>query len=326
MDGKEARQNVKLGIFVVGGVVLFLVAIFYLGREGNVFNKTFTISAIFKNVEGLNQGDNVWLSGVKIGTVKRVQVVAEGKVVVDLSLKRSQTQFVKKDATAFVGTEGFVGSKIVIIKPGAHKEAIQDYDTINTLSPVDTQDLINLAKDVGFTTRSLADDLKLISGRLKNGEGVFGELLRDGPASRDLRDAISALKQTGEKASRVTANAEKMLSEVNNGDGLINKLLTDTGYAQTFQNTIQNIGEVGKNSKVISQNLEEMIAKMSSGDNAIGVLLTDTAFAKKLKNTLENAKSASAKMDENMEALQHNFLLRGYFRKQKKAQEKKKKG
>jgi phospholipid/cholesterol/gamma-HCH transport system substrate-binding protein len=52
-------------------------------------------------------------------------------------------------------------------------------------------------------------------------------------------------------------------------------------------------------------------------------LLTDTAFARKLKSTLSNAKSASAKLDENMEALQHNFLLRGYFRKQKKAQEKK---
>lgn len=324
MEGREAKQNIKLGIFVVGGIALFLIVIFYLGKEGNVFNKTYTVSAIFKNVEGLNQGDNVWLSGVKIGTVKQVQIVAEGKVIVDFSIRGSQTQFIKKDATAFVGSDGFVGSKIVVIRPGSAAESISDNDTINALSPADTQDLINIAKEVGSTARSITDDLKLMSARLKRGEGLFGELLHDGPASRDLRGAISALKETGEKANRVTANAEKILAEVNNGDGLINKLITDTAYANTFENTLQNIGEVGKNSKVISENLEDMIAKMSRGDNAIGVLLTDTAFARKLKSTLENAKSASAKLDENMEALQHNFLLRGYFRRQKKAEEKRK--
>lgn len=325
MESREVRQNIKLGSFVVGGIVLFFLVLFYLGKENNVFNKTFTISAVFKNVEGLNEGDNVWLSGVKIGTVKRVQIAAEGRVIVDLLLKDKQNQFIKRNATAFVGSDGFVGSKIVVIRPGTGNEVIQDQDTINALSPADTQELINLAKEVGSTTKSITDDLKLISARLNNGEGIFGELLRDGPASRDLRDAISALKETGEKANRVTANAEKLLSDVNNGDGLINKLITDTAYAQTFETTLKNIGEVGKNSKKISQDLQGMIDKMNSGDNAISVLLADTAFAHKLKSTLDNAKSASIKLDENMEAMQHNFLLRGYFKKQKKAEEKKKK-
>ncbi|HEY3429070.1 MAG TPA: MlaD family protein [Cyclobacteriaceae bacterium] len=325
MESKEVKQNIKLGAFVVGGIVLFFAVLFYLGKESNIFNKTFTVSAVFKNVEGLNEGDNVWLSGVKIGTVKRVQIVAEGQVIVDLSLKDNQNQFIKKDATAFVGSDGFVGSKIVVIRPGAGSEIIQDQDTINALSPTDTQELINIAKEIGSTTRAITDDLKLISARLNKGEGIFGELLRDGPASHDLREAITALKETGQKANRVTANAEKLLSDVNNGDGLINKLITDTAYARTFETTLKNIGEVGKNSKKISQDLQGMIDKMNSGDNAISVLLADSAFAHKLKATMDNAKSASIKLDENMEAMQHNFLLRGYFKKQKKAEEKKKK-
>ena len=325
MENQEIKQNIKLGAFVVGGVLICLVALFYLGREGNLFNKTFTVSAIFKNVEGLKEGDNVWLSGVKIGTVKRVQIVSEGQVIVSLSLKDKQNEFIKKNATAFVGSDGLVGNKIVVIRPGTTDKIIHDHDTINALSPADTQELLNIAKEVGTTTRAITDDLKVISARLNKGEGIFGELLRDGPVSADIRQTIAALKRTGENVDQVTADAKKLLAEINNGEGLITALITDTTYARTFESTLQNISRVGENSKKMSEDLGNIIAKMNSSNNAVGVLLTDTAFAQKLRGTLDHAKSASVRLDENMKALQHNFLLRGYFRKQKKAGERSKK-
>jgi phospholipid/cholesterol/gamma-HCH transport system substrate-binding protein len=68
----------------------------------------------------------------------------------------------------------------------------------------------------------------------------------------------------------------------------------------------------------MTEDLKEVISKLNTKNNAIGVLLSDTTFANKLRETLENAESASIKLDENMEAMQHNFLLRGYFKKQKK--------
>src|SRR5688572_23932585 len=129
MESKEYRQNLKLGLFVLSGMALFLLSVFYIGSERNVFNKTFTVSAIFKNVEGLTEGDNVWLSGVKIGTVKNVTIISEGQVIVSLSLKDKQNEFVKKDATAFIGSDGLVGSKIVVIRPGASQQIIHDNDT-----------------------------------------------------------------------------------------------------------------------------------------------------------------------------------------------------
>jgi phospholipid/cholesterol/gamma-HCH transport system substrate-binding protein len=92
----------------------------------------------------------------------------------------------------------------------------------------------------------------------------------------------------------------------------------------SFEKTLANVKAVGENSKVISDNLKDIIKKMGNDNNAIGVLLADTTFANKLRTTLTNAQSASVKLDENMEALQHNFLLRGYFRKQAKAKEKEK--
>jgi len=325
MENSDVKRNIKLGAFVIGGIVIFLASVFYMGREGNMFNKTFTVSAIFKNVEGLKEGDNVWLSGVKIGTVKKVQIVSEGKVVVSFSLKDKQNEFIKKDATAYVGSDGLVGSKIVVIRPGTDARIIQDNDTINALSPTDTQELFNIAKEVGVNARSISNDLRLISERLNKGEGVFGELLKDGPFAMDLRKTMLALKATGENTDRISEDAKRIMNEINYGDGLISKLINDTTYAVTFDSTLQNISRVGENSKVMSEDLQRIIKKINSSDNAVGVLLTDTAFAHKLRGTMDNAAAASIKLDDNMEALQHNFLLRGYFKRQKKAEEKAKK-
>ena len=321
MENQELKRSLKLGAFVIGGIVIFLSALFYLGKEGNLFNKTFTVSAIFKNVEGLKEGDNVWLSGVKIGIVKTVQIVSEGKVIVTLSLKDKQNEFIKKNATAYVGSDGFVGNKIVIIRPGTEANIIHDNDTINALSPTDTQELFNIAKEVGVNARSISDDIKLISARLNKGEGVFGELLRDGPISHDLREGIVSLKTAGENTNQFTGEAKKLMDKINGGDGLITRLINDSSYAITFDSTLQNISSTGANSKKISEDLKDIITRINTKDNAVGVLLSDTLFAKKMRLTLDNTESATLKLDQNMEALKHNFLLRGYFKKQKKKEE-----
>jgi|SRR3989337_2934751 len=325
MESTEFRQNVKLGLFVLGGVALFLTSVFYIGSERNVFNKTFTVSAVFKNVEGLTEGDNVWLSGVKIGTVKNVTIISEGQVIVNLSLKDKQNEFIKKNATAFIGSDGLVGSKIVVIRPGTAQETIHDNDTINSLSPTDTQELINIAKDVGSNTRSLTDDLKLITAKINKGQGIVGELLNEGELSRDLRETINSLRLASQNTNDATMDLKKLVLEINNGDGLVTKLLKDSSYSVNFTAALANVAEVGANAKVMSEDLREVVAKFNDKNNAIGVLVADSAFANKLRITLNNAQSASVKLDENMEALKHNFLLRGYFRKQKKAENEKNK-
>jgi phospholipid/cholesterol/gamma-HCH transport system substrate-binding protein len=322
MKTNEISRNIKLGIFVTVGIVLFLASVVFIGNENNVFAKNFTAFAIFKNVEGLKEGDNVWLSGVKIGTVKNVSIVSEGKVVVKLSLKEKQNQFIRKNATAFIGSDGLVGNKIVVIRPGNDGQTIHDEDTINTASPTDTQELINIAKDVGENTRSLTDNLQALSKKVADGQGIVGEILNDGKIAQDLRAAVLNFKSTTDQTSMASAELNNMMRKLNTGDGLVNRLATDTTLAYTFDQTLANVKQVSNHAAEMSRNLEEVVAKLNSGDNAIGVLLADTSFANKMKTTLQNAESASVKLDENMEALKHNFLLRGYFRKKEKREAK----
>jgi phospholipid/cholesterol/gamma-HCH transport system substrate-binding protein len=318
VEKKEIAQQVKLGAFVLGGLALFIATVFLIGSENNIFSKTFSISAEFKNVEGLKEGDNVWLSGVKIGTVSDVKIASQGRVLVRLTLKDKQSDFIRSDATASIGSDGLVGSKIVVIRPGIAPEGIEPNDTINATSPTDTQDLINIAKDVGENTRSLTDDLSLIAKRINDGRGIVGELLNDGQLALELRQAVTNLSATGNNTALASAELHKLLYELRNGNGLMPTLISDTSYANTFKSALANIEKVSANAQVVSNNLQTLATKMNDDDNAIGVLLSDKAAANQLRQTIENAEQATNKLDANMEALQHNFLLRGYFRKQEK--------
>lgn len=322
MDNQEYKRNIKLGAFVIGGIVIFLSTVFYLGSENNYFNKTYTVSAVFKNVEGLKSGDNIWLSGVKVGTVKNVHIISEGQVMVNLSLKEKQNEFIKKDATAIIGSDGLIGNKIVIIRPGSSAQVIEDGDTINSFSPTDTQELFNIAKEVGTNTQSITEDFKLIASRLNKGEGFLGELLNEGPLSKDLRSTVSSLKSATDNTNRMTAELGSTVHKISKGDGLVNKLFTDTSYVSTFEGALTNVGQVSTNAKKMSEDLGEVTSKINSNDNALGVFLADTAFANDMKKTMVNTASASEKLDENMEAMQHNFLLRRYFKKKEKEENK----
>ncbi len=322
MEEDEVKERTKLGVFVLAGVVLFLIAVVFIGSASNFFSRTFVVSAVFKNVEGLKEGDKVWLSGVQIGTVKTVRIVVVGEVVVSLSLKEKQNEFIRKNATASIGSDGLIGNKIVVIQPGNSQTMIQDADTINAVSPADTQELINIAKEVGENTRSITLDLKTISSKLSKGQGIVGELLNEGAFSKELRLTVHNLKTTGENTARASAELTSMVREMRSGKGLLPTLISDTSFKSVFKQTLVNVKKVSKNAELMSKSLESITAKMNNRDNAVGVLLADTVFAHKLQKTMKNTESASFKLDENMEAMKHNFLTRGYFRKKAKQEKK----
>ena len=322
MDEDEVKQRVKLGAFVAGGSLLFLLALVFIGNASNFFSRTFAISAVFKTVEGLKEGDKVWLSGVQIGTVKTVRIVRVGEVVVSLSLKEKQNEFIRKDASASIGSDGLIGNKIVVIQPGNSSAIIKEDDTLAAVSPADTQQLINIAKQVGENTRSITIDLKAISNKIKNGQGVVGELLNDGLFAQELRQTLTNLKTTGENTAKASAELTAVVHEMKYGNGLMPVLLSDTSYVTDFKKTLHNIKEASINASMFSKSLRSVAEKMNDKNNSIGVLVADTAVAHKLQRIVSNSESATYKLNQDMEALQHNFLTRGYFRKLEKKQKK----
>ena len=93
---KTNSQKVRLGLFVIISTVLFVVAVYLIGQRQNMFQKTFTISAYFQNVNGLQKGNNVRYSGINIGTVKGISMVNDSTIKVDMTIEEGILSHIKK--------------------------------------------------------------------------------------------------------------------------------------------------------------------------------------------------------------------------------------
>jgi phospholipid/cholesterol/gamma-HCH transport system substrate-binding protein len=223
----KSEASWKLGIFVLLGLVAFTSAIFFIGKQKNLFGSTFRLNSHFKNVSGLEIGNNVLFSGINVGTVSEIQLVTDTSVVVRLIIKKDVQQFIKSDAVASIGSDGLMGDKVLTISPGINsKNIVKDNENIRSIQAIEMDDIMRSIK-----------------------------------VSMD-------------------------------------------------------------NATVITNELAEFTYKMNNGNGALSKLITDEKFANSLTKTLTNLQTGSKGLSENMEAAKHNFLLKGYFNKKKKAEAK----
>lgn len=322
MSEQENRRNARLGFFVLIGVIVFLVGIFFIGSARNLFNSNITVYAIFNNVSGLQRGNNVWLSGVKIGTVRDVEIISDSLVIVSLKVRERDQKFINKDAKAYLTTEGLVGNSLVVIDPGMMRIPVEDGDTIGTKYMTSTEDIIDLAQEAGQELIAVADNLGQVTQRLLEGKGTIGMLLSDSTVADDFRSTLDNLEETSQRTSRMSAQVNQIVSKLqNNREGPLYTLMNDTSFATTYNAALGNIRETTENAAQVSQELQQLSEQLQRDDNAVAVLLKDPDFAANLQRTMNNAADASRKLDENMEALQSNFLFRGFFRRKAREEE-----
>ena len=217
-------------MFVAGGLALFVLAIFIIGKQKNLFNPVFKLTTTYYNVSGLQVGNNIRFSGVNVGTVDNIRIINDSTVRVDLLVRKEVKQFIKSDSEVAIGSEGLIGDRLLIITQGSSASHLaREGEELASIEPVET-------------------------------------------------DAIIA-------SLEITAG----------------------------------------NAEIVSQQLAEIMININSGTGTLGRLIQDTTIARNLDQTILNLKKSSKGLDENMEAVKHNFLLKGFFNKKAKEAERKKK-
>ncbi len=123
MKATSNRRAIIVGIFIFIGLGIFILAVLTLGNQQKTFQKSVTVKAVFDDVNGLQKGNNVWFSGVKIGTIKQVTLAGNEKVQVTINIEEKSKQFIRKDAKAKVSSDGLIGNKIIVIYGGTLQTA-----------------------------------------------------------------------------------------------------------------------------------------------------------------------------------------------------------
>jgi phospholipid/cholesterol/gamma-HCH transport system substrate-binding protein len=206
---KQTINKVKLGIFVAIGIVLFLAGIYYIGETKKMFSSTFKISAMFKDVNGLQVGNNVRFAGINVGTIEGIEIITDTTVKVDMILDIKTQQFIKKDAKAIIGSDGLMGNKIMNVSPGTKPFAmVNDNDMIGTTIPISLDDMLLKLKNTTDNAAIITDDLAAIVGNIRSGKGTIGKLFMDTIFADNLDKTIVNVKQ-GTKGFKQNMEAAK---------------------------------------------------------------------------------------------------------------------
>jgi phospholipid/cholesterol/gamma-HCH transport system substrate-binding protein len=326
------KRMVTVGVFVLVGIIIFIAAVLTLGGQKKTFEKKSTLKAIFKDVNGLQEGNNVWFSGVKVGTVQNISFTADAMVEVVMSIQTKAMKYIKKDARAKISSEGFIGNKIVVIfGGGAHTPAVSEDDVLAIDSGLSTDEMIATLQQNNKNLLDITGNIKTITERLMNGQGSAGKILSDDKLANELQAAVTGFRIASAQVQRITSDVASYTSQLQSEGSLTNKLIHDTVFysrlkstAAQIEQTSVTIKESSDNIKRITGNIENVSRRLDSTGSPVGVLLNDEEAGKNLKITLENLQSGSKKLDEDLEALQHNFLLRGFFKKKEKQKQKEK--
>lgn len=319
MQVTDNRRKIVVGAFILLGLAIFILGVFTLGGQKKAFVKSFSVDVVFDDIQGLKTGNNVLFSGVKIGTIKKIQFYGTSQVQVFLNIEEEAHKYIHKDASASISSDGLIGNKIIVISGGTPKfPFVEDGDRLRVSTILSTDDIM---KTFQVNNKNLVDitaDFKSLSRSLVEGKGAAGALLTDEQIATDFKAVVLNLRNTTASTNRTAEQLTVFAKTLNTKGGFVNKLATDTVAFARLQATIDELQKTANAASALSENLNKASAKLNGTDNALGVLLNDQNAAEQIKSTLKNMETSSKKLDENLEALQHNFLLRGFFKKKAK--------
>ena len=322
MKTAQYKRAVIVGMFIFFGIVILVTALLTLGGRKNTFEKTITLNAIFNDVSGLQKGNNVWFAGIKVGTVKKVRLSGYGQIDVEMKIKKQSIDFIHRDAKVKIGSDGLIGNRLVIIYGGTvSAHAVKPGDTLQSEMPVNSAEMMNTLQESNQNLSEITSNLKSVSSKLAEGEGTLGQLFTEDSLANSLKLTASTLQYASKSIQLLTTNLAEFSVKMQQKGVLANEFVSDTVFFARMKAASLQIQEASQNAKELTDNLSQVSYRMRDSSNLAGVVLQDKESANKLRATVENLQLGTKKFEENMEALKHNFLFRGYFRRKEKREQ-----
>ena len=317
MNDSPNKRAVWVGLFVFTGLIFFIAGIFMVGNLHDTFKSKMEVISLFDDVNGLKKGNNVWFSGVKIGIVSDIQFHGKSKVLVTMKIETTAQQYIRKDAMVKISSDGFIGNKIMIIYGGTAKSGeVKEADTLEVEKTFSTEEMVNTLQANNKNILAISTDFKTISKKLVEGQGTIGKLLNEDSIYSNINAATASLKISMAKTKELVNSLATFSSGLNKKGSLANELTTDTLVFQSVKTSVLKLQQIADTAKLFITNLK---LAGTNPNTAVGVMLHDEKSGTRLKETIKNLESSSKKLDEDLEAAQHNFLLRGFFKDKEKA-------
>ncbi len=297
---KQKIHTIKLGLMVAAGLLLFIVAIYYLGSQQNLFSSTVTLKSYFRNVSGLVEGNKVRYSGITVGTVSQIQIIKDTTILVDMAVDKKIVKFIRKDSKVVISSDGLMGSKIINILPGTSNAGqVSEDDFLQTKNTIDMQNVLEDAQQFIQEGRQITQNLIDISEKMNNGKGDFAVLLNE-------NNITSKLDETGDEMIAFATNAKEISEHVNDGEGDLGRLVRDTIITGQINNVMGNLNKISIKTDSLTTQLLLFAKELNTGNGIAHRLVYDTVMADqfdttfvKVNNGIENVQDAAKTIERS---------------------------
>lgn len=323
---KRIINSAKLGAFVLGGLLFLVLLLYMIGKNQDLFGENYELKARFENIQGLVAGNNVRFSGIHAGTVKKVKILNDTVIEVVMVISTKMKKIIRKNAVVSIGTDGLVGNKVVNILPAHQPGALaNEGDILISRKAVDTDEMLQTLYRTNNDIAIISANLKTAVQRINSSNGLW-KLLGDQAVPKELRMAVVNIRRATAKAAFATEGISEIVTDMKMGKGSAGAILRDSSIAMNLNAAIVKIKVAGEEAGSLIAQINVLAAgiqqDVGNGSGTLNALLKDTAMVNKINASLDNIQKGTDGFNQNMEALKHNFLLRGYFKKQEKKKQK----
>jgi phospholipid/cholesterol/gamma-HCH transport system substrate-binding protein len=325
-----SSRNAVVGAFVIGGLLLFAIGLFMIGDRRKLFSQDFEVWTEFKELGGVQNGAKVKVGGMDAGEVIEIQVPPQpqAKFRVRVRVLEKLHAVVRSDSVASIQTEGVLGNKFIKIDPGTPESPqAAPGSTIPGREPFEFGDLLQEVRDTIGKVRGQMDDVFVsVQDTSKQANALISA----------VRGDVEAIVESGKK---ITDDVALVVEGVQAGRGTIGKLVKDEELSQSaaramksFEKTAENVRQSsGKITELVAEfqerqimheveqtvkNLQQLTAQAREAIESFqGKDGKGEAVAAEIRRTMADAREAMSDLADNMEALKHNWFVRGFFNK-----------
>lgn len=316
----DNKKTVIVGIFVLLGIVILVAGVMTLGAQQKTFVKSYRVTTVFDDIAGLQTGNNVWFSGVKIGTVRKINFYGDAQVEIEMNLDATTKDFIRKDSKATISSDGLIGNKIIVIYGGTSDAgSIAEGDRLESVMPLDTDKMMETLQENNNNLVNITNDLKILTHKIAEGEGIVGALLTDSLLAEDFRSIMQDLNRTAARSNTLSSELVQFSQKLNKKGTTLDSFLNDTTLYASLQGSATGLQSTIGKADSVAENLRLVTEKLSSPDNPAGMILNDEEFAAYLKSAMGNLDQSAESFDETLEALRYHWFFRRSFRKSEEA-------
>jgi phospholipid/cholesterol/gamma-HCH transport system substrate-binding protein len=311
----NARQRtVRVGAFVVGGLLLFAVGLFLIGDRRLLFVEHQELETTLTKVTGLQVGTRVRIGGMNAGEVTAIDVPPRPSMpfVVRMRIRSDLAHLVRADSAAGVQTDGLVGSAFIQIGPGSDEAAaVAAGGRIRGVDPVELSDVLAETTATLTSFRTFVDDISdEVSSTL---DGLTATVTQVNEVIDEVGTSLKTVTASSNRAidegQRILRESGDLVADIRGGKGTLGKLVTDEAMYRELKTAAARAAE----------SVDEVRATTTEARQHFSRLLGPGGTTETLMADLGGAASASQEvlsdLAEHTEALKRNFLVRGFFQR-----------